>query len=49
MTAHVKALKTKQYYFDEYKTWELLNDLIIAKGYSPIGASEVLKQKSDKF
>ncbi|WP_298422237.1 hypothetical protein [uncultured Kordia sp.] len=49
MVTQMKASKMKQPFFNEYKTWELLNDLIIAKGYSPVGAREVLQQKSDKF
>ncbi|WP_046756920.1 hypothetical protein [Kordia jejudonensis] len=49
MVAYMNYLKTTEIKREKYMSWEKINDLVIAKGYSPIGADEELGKKSEKF
>ena len=49
MVAQMKYWRENQTKIEEYMNWEKINDFVIAKGYSPIGAGEELGKKSDKF
>ncbi|MFK7749298.1 MAG: hypothetical protein AB8B65_12955 [Kordia sp.] len=49
MVAYMNYLKTTEIKREKYMSWEKINDLVIEKGYSPVGAEEELGKKSDKF
>jgi hypothetical protein len=46
-TKYIQSLDENEFDYDDYKIWEKFNDLVINKGYNPIGAEREIGLKSD--
>jgi hypothetical protein len=44
---YVKSFDKEEFNYGDYKTWEKFNELVINKGYNPIGAEREIGLKSD--
>ena len=44
---YIKSFDKNNFDFDDYKVWEKFNDLVIIKGYNPIGAEREVGLKSE--